>query len=108
MPDIKNIEEESEENRNSESQKEVNETISHDQIILTPQPETINSKPQIEEMDVQTPHHITHKKKWEEYVLEFLMLFLAVFLGFVAENIRESNADHEREKQYARELYNEF
>ena len=35
------------------------------------------------------PHHITHKKKWGEYLLEFLMLFLAVFLGFVAENIRE-------------------
>ena len=29
-------------------------------------------------------------------------------LGFIAENIRESNADHEREKQYAQELYNEF
>jgi hypothetical protein len=54
------------------------------------------------------PHHVTHKKKWEEYLLEFLMLFLAVFLGFLAENIRESNADHEREKQYAKELYSEF
>ena len=54
------------------------------------------------------PHHVTNKKKWEEYLLEFLMLFLAVFLGFVAENLRESKADHEREKQYAKELYSEF
>jgi len=25
------------------------------------------------------PHHVTHKKKWGEYLLEFFMLFLAVF-----------------------------
>ncbi len=54
------------------------------------------------------PHHVNHKKKWGEYVLEFLMLFLAVFLGFIAENIRETKVEHEREKQYARELYSEL
>lgn len=32
--------------------------------------------------------------------MEFLMLFLAVFLGFIAENIREKNAEQETEKQY--------
>jgi len=36
-----------------------------------------------ENMEVHKhPHHVMHKKKWGEYVLEFLMLFLAVFLGF--------------------------
>jgi hypothetical protein len=35
------------------------------------------------------PHHVTHKKKWGEYLLEFFMLFLAVFLGFVAENFEK-------------------
>jgi len=54
------------------------------------------------------PHDITHKKKWGEYFLEFFMLFLAVFLGFVAENIRETSAEHEREKAYAQQLYTEF
>jgi hypothetical protein len=54
------------------------------------------------------PHHVSHRKKWGEYFLEFFMLFLAVFLGFVAENIRETNVEHEREKQYAHELYSEF
>src|SRR4051812_16188515 len=44
------------------------------------------------------PHHVTHKKKWSEYLLEFFMLFLAVFLGFVAENIREDIHDMEIEK----------
>ena len=52
-------------------------------------------------MEVQKhPHHVTHKKKWAEYVLEFLMLFLAVFLGFIAENIREHYAEKENAKRY--------
>ncbi|MEP6616411.1 MAG: hypothetical protein ABJA57_07520 [Ginsengibacter sp.] len=46
------------------------------------------------------PHHITHKKNWGEYFLEFFMLFLAVFLGFVAENIRETSVENAREKEY--------
>jgi len=51
-------------------------------------------------MEVHHPHHPTHKKKWTEYLLEFLMLFLAVFLGFTAENIRESKIEGHREKDY--------
>src|SRR5207253_149136 len=67
------------------------------------------SKSEIENMEVHKhPHHVTHKKKWEEYLLEFFMLFLAVFLGFVAENVRETSVEHEREKQYAQQLYTEF
>ena len=46
------------------------------------------------------PHHVTHKKKWAEYLLEFFMLFLAVFMGFLAENWREESVEHKREKQY--------
>ena len=40
-------------------------------------------------MEVHHPHHPTHKKKWSEYIIEFVMLFAAVTLGFFAENIRE-------------------
>ena len=40
-------------------------------------------------MEVHHPHHLTHKKKWSEYILEFIMLFAAVTLGFFAENVRE-------------------
>ena len=36
------------------------------------------------------------------------MLFLAVFCGFLAENEREHYVEHQREKQYANELYDEF
>jgi hypothetical protein len=59
-------------------------------------------------MDVHHPHHVTHKKKWSEYLLEFFMLFLAVFLGFVAENFREHNVERQRAKAYAQELYAEL
>ena len=52
-------------------------------------------------MEVQKhPHHVTHKKQLKEYLLEFFMLFLAVFLGFVAENIREHRVETMREKEY--------
>src|SRR5258705_8514582 len=47
-------------------------------------------------------------KKFTHYVWEFLMLFLAVFCGFLAENQREHYVEQQREKQYARELYDEF
>lgn len=56
-------------------------------------------------MEVQKhPHHVTHPKKWNEYLLEFLMLFLAVYLGFVAENIREHKVERGREKEYIESL----
>ena len=51
-------------------------------------------------MEVHHPHHPTHKKKWSEYLLEFFMLFLAVTLGFFAENLRE----HMTEKNKTKEL----
>src|SRR6185503_6831943 len=62
-----------------------------------------------ENMEVHNhPHHVTHKKKWGEYFLEFLMLFLAVFLGFIAENQREHIVEHEREKKFARRLLSDL
>jgi hypothetical protein len=45
-----------------------------------------------------------HRKKWSHYFWEFLMLFLAVFCGFIAENIREHKVEHNRVREYARSL----
>ncbi|HEU5168555.1 MAG TPA: hypothetical protein VFU29_23580 [Chitinophagaceae bacterium] len=45
-------------------------------------------------------HSHTERKKWTHYFWDFLMLFLAVFCGFLAENIREHKIEKEREKQY--------
>jgi hypothetical protein len=50
-------------------------------------------------MEVHHPHHLTHKKKWSEYILEFVMLFAAVTLGFFAENVREHQIIEHKTKQ---------
>jgi hypothetical protein len=45
-------------------------------------------------MEVHTHTH-TARKKWTHYFWEFLMLFLAVFAGFLAENQREHIVEHQ-------------
>jgi len=59
-------------------------------------------------MEVHHPHHPTHKKKWSEYLLEFFMLFVAVTLGFFAENIREHIAENEKKKELIKSVSTEF
>jgi hypothetical protein len=50
-------------------------------------------------MEVHAHTH-TARKKWTHYLWEFIMLFLAVFCGFLAENQREHMIEHQREKKY--------
>ena len=51
-------------------------------------------------------HHHAHtsRKKWTHYFWEFLMLFLAVFCGFLAEYTLEHKIENDREKQYMQSL----
>ena len=99
-----NIDEEHLENpTNTESEN------SSDEIILPTNTAPINQIQETENMEVHKhPHHVTHKKKWGEYLLEFLMLFLAVFLGFIAENQREHIVEHQREKKFASRLLSDL
>ena len=50
----------------------------------------------------------TARKKWTHYLWEFLMLFLAVTLGFLVENQREHYVEHQREKQFIKSLFNDI
>lgn len=51
---------------------------------------------------MEVHHHSHHPKKWKEYISEFLMLFLAVSLGFLAENVREEQIiEHQTESVLA-------
>ena len=50
-------------------------------------------------MEVDHTPHPTHKKKWSEYIIEFIMLFAAVTLGFFAENVRDYKTMIERKDQ---------
>ncbi len=51
-------------------------------------------------MEVHAHTHAHGKKTWKSYFWEFLMLFLAVFCGFLAENQREHLVEHKREKEF--------
>ncbi|MBL0068645.1 MAG: hypothetical protein IPP39_09215 [Chitinophagaceae bacterium] len=50
-------------------------------------------------MEVHAHSH-TPRKKWTHYFWEFLMLFLAVFCGFLAEYKLEQTIERHREKEY--------
>ena len=58
-------------------------------------------------MEVHAHSH-TPRKKWTHYLWEFLMLFLAVTLGFFVENQREHYVEHQREKQFVQSLFNDI
>jgi len=58
-------------------------------------------------MEVHAHSHTT-RKKWTHYFWEFLMLFLAVFCGFLAEYKLEHTIEHQREIKFAKLLYEDF
>ena len=58
-------------------------------------------------MEVHAHSH-TDRKKWTHYFWEFLMLFLAVFCGFLAENQREHYVENQRARDYALSLYRDI
>lgn len=73
------------------------------------EPATENSKQQTEKMEVHHHPQLEHKPKpWKEYLLEGLMIFLAVTMGFFAESLREHIGDSNREKEFAKALYTEL
>lgn len=56
-----------------------------------------------ETANMEVHHHpdLHHKpKKWKEYLLESLMIFFAVTMGFIGENIREHIVSKKHEKEY--------
>ena len=57
-------------------------------------------------MEVHAHTH-TARKKWTHYFWEFIMLFLAVFCGFLAEYQLEHKIERDRAKELAENLYNE-
>jgi len=79
-----------------------------DEITPTPDTEDINPNQETENMEVHHHAHDPaiphHKKNWKSYFWEFLMLFLAVFCGFLAEYQLEHVIEHDREKQYIENL----
>jgi len=59
-------------------------------------------------MEVHQHAHHGGKKNWKSYFWEFLMLFLAVFCGFLAENLREHRVERQRGRQYIQSFYQDL
>ena len=110
MNEEKNIQPESSKPQaSSDNQKKLTEE-SH-----SPKPASSNQQPASAEASADKPatenmethaHHL-HKapgKKIWHYFFEFLMLFFAVFLGFLAENQREHYAERHKAKEFAKSL----
>ena len=57
---------------------------------------------------MEVHHHSHHPKKFKEYITEFLMLFLAVSLGFFAENLREHQVEKHREISYLKNVHEDL
>ena len=71
-------------------------------IISQPKPQ-----PEPQPSNMETHAHHLHKapgRKWKHYFFEFLMLFLAIFCGFLAENFREREVEHQQAKQYMKSM----
>jgi len=63
---------------------------------------------EITKMEVHHHPQLEHKPKpWKEYFLEFIMIFLAVTMGFFAETMRENISESGKAKELAESLYKE-
>src|SRR5690349_17420918 len=80
-------------NPESEEMSDINIPIVESKKI-TPKQETENMETHASHL-----HQAPGKKIWH-YFFEFLMLFLAVFCGFIAENWREQLREHQREQEF--------
>lgn len=83
--------------RESEKTPEVNIPIARPGK-LPAKPEAQDTEPHSHDL-----HRAPGKKTWA-YLFEFLMLFLAVFCGFIAENWREQLSERQREMEYIRSI----
>ena len=88
--------------KTNDTPEDVNGNTSQDQTIEQLQTQSEN-------MEVHHHPDLHHKKKnFKEYFLEFLMIFLAVTMGFIAENLRETYNDKGNIHQLAISLMNDL
>jgi hypothetical protein len=59
-------------------------------------------------MEQQHLDHFSPKKKWYVYFIDFIMLFVAVTLGFLAENVRDQQTDKNREISYLKNVHEDL
>jgi|SRR5688572_9700253 len=88
-----------EDNQNIEDKTRPPEIIRDPEKATISISENIDSQPQPPSKDMEVHSHShTPRKKWSHYFWEFLMLFLAVFCGFLAEYKLEHVIENQREE----------
>ena len=76
-----------------------------EEIFPTEDIETINTNQETENMETHAQElHKVPGHGLKHYLFEFLMLFLAVFCGFLAENYRETVVNKEKEHRYLQNM----
>jgi len=78
------------------------EADKHETTLQATEPQT----PQKDtEMEVHHHPQLDHRHKpWKEYLLEGFMIFIAVMMGFIAENVRENITNSEHAEQLTSQL----
>jgi hypothetical protein len=107
MSEEKNIEEGQKSENGSPEEIHDSEMMNIESSISNEELETTNSKLETENMEVHH-HPEVGKKNFKEYFLEFLMIFLAVTMGFFAENIREKISDNRRVDEYVNSMVSDL
>ena len=83
------------------------EPIASSETSTDVEPPITHNSPPVTKQDMEVHHHAHdpaaphHKKNWKSYFWEFLMLFLAVFCGFLAEYQLEHKIERDRTREYA-------
>ena len=89
--------------RKPTQKKQIQPKVNHPVIITEP----ANTQNPSTETAMEVHHHpqLEHKHKpWKEYLLEGFMIFIAVMMGFIAENIRENITNGEHAEQLTSQL----
>ncbi|MES2371875.1 MAG: hypothetical protein V4557_04795 [Bacteroidota bacterium] len=78
------------------------------ELFETKNTELTNPNPEPDNMEVHHHAHAHGKKNFKTYLWEFVMLFLAVFCGFLAEYYLEHRIEKERGKQFIESFYEDL
>ena len=91
------------------SKNPLSDEFSEEIISLTISQDTITINQETQTMEVHHHPDLHHKPKpWKEYILEGFMIFIAVTMGFFAEQIREHFVEKNIEEKYVQSLYNDL
>lgn len=79
------------------------------EIVSSDGADSLNKNQKTENMEVHHHSHSEHgKRNWKSYIWEFVMLFLAVFCGFLAEYQLEHIIENQRESTYINSMIDDL